>query len=243
MLLSDLSQHSELLGLDLLAPAALVSRMQAARAATPPSKIKIRVSEASEPTRGKRPLPSATGDRSCSGWSIEASACTHGLSLASRMNNEVISVLRVRLDGPGDPLPARELHGAALEQSGELLAEFTGACLEDGGASSPLQAAMFHAAILFTELHHVDHVVMQVAADRAQHFTDVMGMQRVSAPDGPHQFGGTTVLMKLNLGFVRGQVRRHAGNVSDTRYPMLYKWFFVGPEAAGVKRRIARLQA
>lgn len=240
MLLSDLSQHSELLGLDLLAPVALVSRMQAARAATAPSKIQIRVSESSEPSRGGRLPASGTKDSACSGWSIEASACRQGLSLASRVNNEVVSLLRVRLEGPGEPLPAREVYGAVLDQPGELLAEFTGASLEDVGASSPLQAAMFHAAILFTELHHANHVVMQVAPDRAQHFTELMGMQRVAESGRP---GCTTALMKLNLAFVRGQVRRHAGNVGDTQYPMLYKWFFVAAEAVGVKQRIAKLQA
>jgi hypothetical protein len=236
MLLSDLSQHSELLGLNLLAPAALVSRMQAARGAPLPSRIKIRVSEGSEPSRGRRPQACAAGDSTSSGWIIEAAACRQGLSLTSRMNDDVISLLRVRLEGPGHPLPAREAHGDTLEQSGERLAEFTGASLEDVGASGPLQAAMFHAALLYTELHQVDHVVMQVTPEKVQALTDLMGMQQVS------QAGRPTVLMKLNLGFVRGQVRRHAGHLGDSRYPMLYKWFFLASEAAGVKQRISKLQ-
>jgi len=236
MLLSDLSQHSEPLGLDLLAPTALVSRMQAARGAPMPSRIKIRVSEGSEPSRGRRLQAGAAGEGTSSGWIIEAAACRQGISLTSRMNDDVISLLRVRLEGPGHPLPARDAHGDTLGQAGERLAEFTGASLEDGGASGPLQAAMFHAAILFTELHQVDHVVMQVSPEKAQALTDLMGMQRVSHAGSP------TVLMKLNLGFVRGQVRRHAGHVGDSRYPMLYKWFFLASEAAGVKQRISKLQ-
>lgn len=236
MLLSDLSQHSELLGLDLLAPAALVSSMQAARGAPLPSRIKIRVSEGSEPSRSRRPQAGAVGERSSSGWIIEAAACRQGLSLTSRMNDDVMSLLRVRLEGPGHPLPARDAYGDALGQVGERLAEFTGASLDDGGASGPLQAAMFHAAILFTELHRVDHVVMQVTPGKAQALTDLMGMQQVSHVSGP------TVLMTLDLGFVRGQVRRHAGHIDDPRYPMLYKWFFLPLEAAGVKQRISKLR-
>lgn len=243
MLLSDLSQHSELLGLDLLAPVAVVSRMKAARAATSPSKIRIRVSEASDATRGRTLLSSRSGMGFGSSWHIEAATCRQGLTLSSRMNDDVVSLLRVRVEKPGYPLPAREAHGAALAHAGETFAEFTGACLEDGGASSPLQAAMFHAAILFAELHHVDHVVMQVAPDRAEHFAALMGMQHVSQADETGQSSCPTALLKLSLGFVRGQVRRHAGNVGETDYPMLYKWFFVAGEAAGVKLRIARLKA
>lgn len=239
MLLSDLSQHSEMLGLDLLVPAALVSRMRAARGALMPSGIKLRVSERSEPSRSRREHAGDAGEGANSGWIIDAAACRHGISLTARMNDDVISLLRVRMEGPRHPLPASDAHGDLLRQTGERLAEFTGISLEDGGASGPLQAAMFHAAILFTELHRVDHVVMQVPPEKVQVLADLMGMQQVSSAGSP------TVLMKLNLGFVRGQVRRHAGRDCDgeARYPMLYKWFFLKSEAAGVKQRISELKA
>jgi hypothetical protein len=122
---------------------------------------------------------------------------------------------------------------------GSKLCELTRLAFDTSSPARPRLAALFHIIFMYGSMHYdCTDLFIEVNPRHARFYEVMLGFTRVGAPRTNQSVNAPSQLMWLNVGEIRRQIDKHAGDQRRNNRS-LYSHFFSAKEEEGIYGRLA----